>query len=175
MYRFCVERHTNLTEIIMWSDGFAAQFRSRFVFKLLANYRRDLQVEWNYNEAHHGKGPMDGIGEAVKNVVFIQVKSGRVIINSAEEFSVTANKFVPSIATQFQKEKDWLACSASQMALTSHPLFQQPSKYINLFGQVQPSVVQLLIFISSQMEKNPAILIHIRKGNVVTWVWSMNL
>ena len=36
------------------------------------------------------------------------MKSGRVIVNSAEEFSVAANKFVPSIATPFQKEKDWL-------------------------------------------------------------------
>ena len=37
-----VEGLTNLTKFIMWSDGCAAQFRSRFVFKLLANYRRDL-------------------------------------------------------------------------------------------------------------------------------------
>ena len=92
----------------MWIDGCATQFRSRFVFKLHANYRRDLQLEWNYNETHHGKGPMDGIGGTIKNVVFRQVKSGRVIINSAEEFSVAANKFVPSIATLFQKEKDLL-------------------------------------------------------------------
>ena len=40
-----VERHTNLTKIIMWSDGCAAHFRSRFVFKLLENYRRELQLE----------------------------------------------------------------------------------------------------------------------------------
>ena len=57
-----VERHTNLNKIIMWSDGCATQFRSRFVFKLLPNYRRDLQLEWNYNEVHHSKCPMDGIG-----------------------------------------------------------------------------------------------------------------
>ena len=50
----------------------------------------------------------DGIGGTIKNVVFRQVKSGRVIINSAEEFSVAANKFVPLIATLFQKEKDFL-------------------------------------------------------------------
>ena len=103
-----VQRHTNLTKIIMWSNGCSAQFRSRFVFKLLANYRKDLQLEWNYNEAHHDKGPMDGIRGTIKNVVFRQVKYGRVIINSAEEFSVAANKFVPSIATLFQKEKDLL-------------------------------------------------------------------
>ena len=36
------------------------------------------------------------------------------------------------------------------MTSTNHPLFQQPYKYINLFGQVQPRVVQFLIFISSQ-------------------------
>ena len=39
-----VERHANLTKIIMWSDGFPAQFRSRFVFKLLANYRNGLKL-----------------------------------------------------------------------------------------------------------------------------------
>ena len=61
-----VERHTNLTKIIMWSDGCAAQFSSRFVVKLLANYRRDLQLEWNYNEAHHGKCPMDGVEGTIK-------------------------------------------------------------------------------------------------------------
>ena len=94
-----IERHTSLTKIIMWRDGCAAQFRSRFVLKLLANYCKDLQLEWNYNEAHYGKGPMDGIGEKIKNMVFRLVKSGRVIINPAEEFSVAANKFVPSLAT----------------------------------------------------------------------------
>ena len=92
----------------MWSDGCVTQFRSRFIFKLLANYRRDVQLGWSYNETHHGKDPMDCIERTIKNVVFGQVKSGRVIINSAEEFSVAANKFVPSIATLFQKEKDLL-------------------------------------------------------------------
>ena len=41
-------------------------------------------------------------------MLFRQVKSGRVIINSAKELSVAANKFVPPIATLFQKEKDLL-------------------------------------------------------------------
>ena len=92
----------------MWSDGCATQFGSRFVFKLLANYRRNLQLEWNYNEAHHGNGPMDVIGVIIKSGVFRQVKSGKVIINSSEEFSVAANKLVLSIETLFQKEKDLL-------------------------------------------------------------------
>ena len=92
----------------MRSDGYVAQFRSRFVFKILANYGKDLQLEWNYNEPHYGKGPMDGIRGTIKNVVFRQVRSGRVVINSAEEVSVTANKFVQSIPTLFQNENDLL-------------------------------------------------------------------
>ena len=85
----------------MWNDGCAAQFRSHLVFKVLANYRRDLQLDWNYNKALRGKGPMGGIWRTIKNMVLIQVKSGRVITNSAEEFSVAINKFVPSLATIF--------------------------------------------------------------------------
>ena len=65
-----VERHTSLTKIIMWSGGCTAQFKSGFVFKLFANYRREVQLQWNYNEAHHGKGPMDDMGGTIKNVVF---------------------------------------------------------------------------------------------------------
>ena len=64
-----VEKHIALSKIILWSDGCASQFRSRFVFKLLAHYRPDLEMSWFYNGAHHGKGPMDGIGGTVKNVV----------------------------------------------------------------------------------------------------------
>ena len=47
-------------------------------------------------------------GEILKNLVFRQVKTGRVIVNSAEKLSVAAKKFVPSIATLFKKEKDLL-------------------------------------------------------------------
>ena len=71
-------------------------------------------------------------------MVFRQVKSGRVIMNSAEEFSMAANKFVLSIVTLLQKDK---ICSASHMTSTGQPLFQQPYKYINLFGQLQLRVV----------------------------------
>ena len=111
----------------MWSDVCAAQFRSCFVFKLLANYRRDLQLEWNYSDAHYSKCPRDVIGAAIKNAVFRQVKSGRVIANSAEEFSVAAYESVSSIATLFQKEK---ICSASQMTSPSTPETLQIHKFV---------------------------------------------
>lgn len=56
--------------LFIWSDGCAAQFRSRFVFYLIARMDEMYQVEWCYNERHHGKGPMDEIGGTIKNKVF---------------------------------------------------------------------------------------------------------
>ena len=52
----------SLDKIYIWSDGCAAQFRSRYVFALLCHLFPSKHLEWHYNEAHHGKGPMDGIG-----------------------------------------------------------------------------------------------------------------
>ena len=53
------------------------QFRSRFVFRLLAGTAMpEKSLSWFYNERHHGKGPMDGVGGTVKNVIFRKIKSG---------------------------------------------------------------------------------------------------
>ena len=55
-----------IKKIIMWNDDRAAQFRSPFVFKLLANYRRELQLEGNYNKVQYSKDTMDVIRAATK-------------------------------------------------------------------------------------------------------------
>lgn len=99
-----VEKVMALKKAIFWSDGCGAQFRSRFIFKILASYRKDLKLEWHFNEAHHGKGPMDGIGGTIKNVVYRNVKCGKVLVNSAQEFCNAANKLVPSITSLFQTD-----------------------------------------------------------------------
>ena len=72
--------------------GCGPQFWSKFVFKLLALIHPEIGVEWHYNEAHHGKGPMDGIGGTVKNTIFRNVLSGEVVIGSPEEFARYANQ-----------------------------------------------------------------------------------
>ena len=92
----------------MWSDCCDSQFRSRFVFQLLKSYLKDLTIEWNFNEAHHGKGFMDGIGGSNKNMVFRQLRSGKPIVNSPKEFCDAAYRFVPSIFVIFRKEKNLL-------------------------------------------------------------------
>ena len=62
------------------------QFLLKFVFKLLTTMHPEMNLEWHYNEAHHGKGHMDRIEGAVKNAVFRKVLSGEVKVSNPKEF-----------------------------------------------------------------------------------------
>ena len=59
----------------MWSDGCSSQFQSTHVFASMTHFDKSVQLEWHWDEVHHGKGPMDGIGEKIKRVVSGLVKS----------------------------------------------------------------------------------------------------
>ena len=88
--------------LIIPSDGMSAQFRSRFIFKLLASTLfLEKKVSWFYNERHHGKYPMDGVGGTLKNVVFRKFKSSQTVVQTPEEFTKVAGKYVPSITTEY--------------------------------------------------------------------------
>ena len=77
----------NYTKVVVWGDGCAAHFRSRFVFRLLADrFSDEIKLSWFYNEKIHGKVPMDGVCGTAKNVVFRRVKSGFLTIDSPFEF-----------------------------------------------------------------------------------------
>ena len=82
----------NITKVFIVSDGMSSQFRSRFIFHLITLIHQDISLQWHYNEAHHGKGPMDGIGGTVKNMVFRRVMSGAIVINHPKEFATFANE-----------------------------------------------------------------------------------
>ena len=70
----------------VWSDGMGSQSRYRYIFKLLVS-----------------KGPMDGIGEMVKNVILIKVKSSQLVVHSPLE---AVAKFVPSIHSVYLPENE---------------------------------------------------------------------
>ena len=57
--------HSLQKKFPVWSDGSAPQFPSRFVYTF----------QWYYNERHHGKGPMDCVGETAKNMISQHIKS----------------------------------------------------------------------------------------------------
>ena len=58
-----------------------------------------VQIEICFNEAHHVKGAMDGVGGTIKSKVFREVKSGRPTITSPKEFSNAAERLVSKIVS----------------------------------------------------------------------------
>ena len=61
---FIREKYTNLPlklNVIVWSDGCAAQFCSRYAFSLLSKFEASVNLSWFYNNRHHGKGPWMGL------------------------------------------------------------------------------------------------------------------
>ena len=91
-----------------WSDGMTAQFRSRFVLMLLSQFHETKNLKWHYMEAHHGKGLMDGVGCTIKNHVYKEVKSGRLVIDTSQEFAMAAQTLVPAIPTIYLPESEIL-------------------------------------------------------------------
>ena len=91
--------------LYVWSDGMGAQLRSWFVFQILAGtILPNKSLMWLYNERHHGKDPMDGVGGTVKNVIFRKVKSDQVVIYSTQEFSEAVKTLVPAIHAVYLPE-----------------------------------------------------------------------
>ena len=95
------------TRLIVWSDGMSAQFRSRFAFELSAGMLfPDKSMSWFYNERNHEKGPMNGVGGTLKNVIFRKVKYGQVVVYTPEEFANFTNEFVPSVLTIYLPKEE---------------------------------------------------------------------
>ena len=53
----------------IFNDGMSSQFCSRFVFVFLSKTQLGKNITWHYNEGGRGKGPTDGIGGLVENLV----------------------------------------------------------------------------------------------------------
>ena len=90
--------------LYIWSDGCASQLHSCYVFSLIPCYDHTLNMSWFYKEHHHGKGPMDGVGGTLKNVVFRDVKTEKYTINPTKEFAEYADKRVDSVTTLYLTE-----------------------------------------------------------------------
>lgn len=77
--------HPNLQTIHLVSDGPSSQYRNKSMFFLMANFLAvNFNVQnliWHYNEAGHGKGPLDGIGATVKRTADQAVARGNDVSN----------------------------------------------------------------------------------------------
>ena len=110
----------SFTNVILWSDGMGAQFRSKFIFQLLAETMfLNKSLCWFYSERHHGRVSMNGVGRTIKNVIFQKVKSSQIVVHTHKEFSDAAMKFVPSIISVYLPKLDEIAEPES--------IYQEPS------------------------------------------------
>ena len=86
-----IRNEANIKHGKFWSDGCASQFRIQYEFYMMTKLDQDIKIHWNYFEANHNKGAVDGVGGIVKHAVFRHVQSGRVVINSPQQFAEFAD------------------------------------------------------------------------------------
>ena len=62
--------------VSIWSDVPASQFKKRFTdaAMILLQEKHHIHIHWNFFATSHGKGPVDGIGGAVKRCMWTAVK-----------------------------------------------------------------------------------------------------
>ena len=58
------------------------------MFYLISHYPEifHIRATWDFLEAGHGKGPCDGFGASVKRSADMDIKQGKCIIQTAEDF-----------------------------------------------------------------------------------------
>lgn len=82
-------RFPKITRIHFFSDGPSSQYRNRFNLKLFQqivpkHFRYVKTMTWNFTEAGHGKGPMDGVGGTLKRQADWKVLYGTDIKTAAD-------------------------------------------------------------------------------------------
>ena len=68
---------------------------------MLSKFDHSINTEWNYFEANHGKGVVDGIGSTVKDAAYSHVLTNKVVIKSPKQFAEYANEVLPKITVQY--------------------------------------------------------------------------
>ncbi|XP_070193526.1 uncharacterized protein [Littorina saxatilis] len=70
------------SKVIMWSDGCAAQYKSKLPFYFAAQ----SSLEWVFFGSRHGKSACDGCGGVVKTLCDEDVRNGAIIQNAQQMF-----------------------------------------------------------------------------------------
>ena len=64
----------SLKEVISYSDEYALQFSSKYLFALITHFDKSVQFEQHYHKADHGKDPIDVVDGTIKRMIFRLVK-----------------------------------------------------------------------------------------------------
>ena len=132
----------SFTNVVLWGESMGAQFRSSFIFQLLAGTMfLNKSLCWFYNERHLDKGPMDGVGGTIKIVIFRKVNSGQLVVHTPKEFSDAAIKFVSSIITVYLPRSDEIAEPGSIHQARSIPKTLSFHKFVRQINDAEAIAV----------------------------------
>ena len=86
LIKFNKNHFPSVEKVHFWSDGFSSQCRSQYVFRSFSYFPINLELTWNYGEAHHFQRPHDGAGGAIKRKIFPDVTAQKVVIQNSSHF-----------------------------------------------------------------------------------------
>ena len=124
-----VNEDAKITSIKFWSDGCASQCCSQSALYMMTKSERDVELQWYYFEASHGKGAVYGIGGMVKHAVFRHVLRKQVVIKSPKHFAKYADSILPNIRVIFVDDDD--------LQLNFHKECREKAVYVYATLQVQ--------------------------------------
>lgn len=107
--QFIKQKFPHVVSLKFFSDNAASQFRSKFTVSNLCFLDDDLDflsIEWNTFAASHGKGAVDGVGGALKNLIWKKIRSENLNINSAKEYFDVAKGVCKAIVLFYVPEED---------------------------------------------------------------------
>ena len=62
---------------------------------------KDIDVEWHFFQANHGKRAVNGVGTVIKNSVFRRVQSQDIVIQEPKHFADFAHSALKSITVLY--------------------------------------------------------------------------
>ena len=101
-----VNEDVKITSIKFWSNGCASKRCSQSALYMMTKSDRDVELQWYYFEASHGKGAVYGTGGMVKHAVFRHILRKQVVIKSPKHFAKYADSILPNIHVIFVDDDD---------------------------------------------------------------------
>lgn len=103
-------QYPNTEQVHFFSDSPSSQYRNRtnmYLMKItVPKIMRNVKfMSWNFTAAGHGKGPMDGVGGALKRMADYHVSHGTDITSSAEFISTLQKSKVMLIEIKDEEVK----------------------------------------------------------------------
>jgi hypothetical protein len=103
-----LKKNPHIKFVNIWTDGASSQFKNIYTISniMYLEWLYDIKIRWFFHATSHGKCIVDGIGGNLKNVVFSRVKSQKLILNSAHDFFLCAEKHTEGIEVLFVDKQE---------------------------------------------------------------------